>query len=163
MKYDPEIHQRRSVRLRNYDYSQAGLYFITICTHNRMCLFGRIINEKMVLNNAGKAANQCWHDIPEHYQNIQLHEFVTMPNHIHGIVGMENISEKRVPLGNVVRGFKIGVTKWFRQNLQYPVSKPVWQRNYWEHVIRNEKEHAHLAEYIINNPAKWDDDKLNDG
>jgi len=162
MKYDPKIHRRQSIRLRHYDYSQAGLYFLTICTRNRLCLFGRIINEKMVLNDAGNAVNECWYDIPAHYPNIQLHEFIIMPNHIHGIVETKNIPENRVPLGNIVRGFKTGVTKWFQQNMRYPVGTSVWQRNYWEHIIRNEQEHAHIAEYIINNPAKWDQDKLND-
>ena len=197
MKYNPEIHHRRTIRLRDYDYSQAGLYFITICTRNRLCLFGRIINEKMVLNDAGNAVNQCWHDIPAHYPDIQLHEFIIMPNHIHGIVGAEYFPPKphhprvvgqscvvgqsphvdhraedipplhhhhhhRVPLGNIVRGFKIGVTKWFQQNMAYPVGKSIWLRNYWERIIRNEQEHAKIAEYINNNPAKWDQDKLND-
>ena len=125
-KYNPKIHNRRSIRLKEYDYSQKGLYFITICTHNHLCLFGKISNGKMILNDAGKIAKKCWLDIPEHYPNTRLHEYVIMPNHVHGIieiivsVGANNYSPLRngtsKTIGAMVRGFKIGVTKWFRKN-----------------------------------------------
>jgi REP element-mobilizing transposase RayT len=86
MPYNPDIHHRRSVRLQEYDYSQAGLYFITLCAQNHECVFGNIVNGKMILNEYGKITNDCWLEIPQHYQNIVLHEFVIMPNHIHGIL-----------------------------------------------------------------------------
>lgn len=141
MKYNPAIHHRRSIRLKGYNYSQAGLYFITICTQNRVCLFGFIENCEMVLNGAGNHAIKCWLAIPKHYPNTRFHEYIVMPNHIHGIieitVGANNHSplpnntnssnhvEMRIPsgtsktIGAMVRGFKIGVTKWFRGNMAF--------------------------------------------
>ena len=86
MKYNPDIHHRRSIRLRNYDYSQAGAYFVTICTHHRECLFGEITNRAMRLNDAGKIAAQCWQDIPVHFSHAALDEWTVMPNHVHGII-----------------------------------------------------------------------------
>jgi len=86
MKYNPDIHHRRSIRLQGYDYSQSGAYFITTCTQNRECLFGEIHNGKMYLNEYGEIAKKCWVEIPKHHQNVQLDEYVIMPNHIHGIV-----------------------------------------------------------------------------
>jgi len=86
MKYNPDIHHRRSIRLRDYDYSQAGAYFITICAHNRECLFGEIADGAMRLNAAGEIAMQCWQEIPLHFPHSALDEWVIMPNHLHGIV-----------------------------------------------------------------------------
>src|SRR5574344_842084 len=86
MDYNPNIHHRRSIRLRGYDYSQSGLYFITICTNNRECLFGHIASGEMHLNDAGKIANECWSNIPNHFPNARLHQYIIMPNHIHGII-----------------------------------------------------------------------------
>lgn len=94
-KYNPNIHHRRSIRLKGYDYAQAGLYFITICCQNRACLFGDVVDGKMILNDAGKIANDCWLEIPNHFPNEVLHEYIVMPNHIHGIiefVGANNYS-----------------------------------------------------------------------
>jgi putative transposase len=109
-KYNPEIHHRRSIRLKGYDYSQNGLYFITICTHNRECLFGEVIDKKMVLNDAGKIANECWLKIPEHFPHAVLHQHVIMPNHVHGIielaatvaVGNENFAVQNAVVQNAV-------------------------------------------------------------
>ena len=152
----------------------------------------------MKFNDAGKIANQCWLEIPNHFPNANLYEHIVMPNHIHGILelvgddnagaqnvrvqnfeplqnnmeqtmgaGAENFPplqrqnefRKTIPrsIGSIVRGVKIGVTKWFRQNTDI---ENVWQRNYYEHIIRNEKSHLTISEYIINNPAKWIDDKF---
>ena len=86
MKYRPEIHHRQSIRLKKYDYSQAGLYFITICTHKQLHLFGEIEKDKMQLNDTGLMVDKIWHEIPDHFTNIELQEFVIMPNHIHGII-----------------------------------------------------------------------------
>jgi len=179
MKYNPEIHDRRSIRLKGYDYSQAGAYFITICTQNRKCMFGEIIAGEMRLNAAGDLAIQCWQDIPDHFAHAELDEWVIMPNHVHGIVsivdvppvGAKNFSPLQQPnfsplpgtsktIGSIVRGFKIGVTKWMRNNT--PIHD-VWQRNYWEHIIRNESELIRVREYIRNNPVRWELDKLNPG
>lgn len=185
MTYDPKMHHRKSIRLKGYDYSQAGLYFVTIVTQNRECLFGEIVDGDMVLNDAGRHIQKCWFEIPEHFSNVKLHEMAVMPNHFHGIIeivgannhspdntnqsnGAKNVSPLRSPsktIGSVVRGFKIGVTKWFRENQkkQFPIGQSVWQRNYWEHIIRNENEYQRIAQYIINNPLKWETDKLNAG
>lgn len=168
-KYDPNIHHRVSIRLKEYDYSQPGEYFVTICTKNRECLFGDVMNGKMILNEYGKIAQQFWVEIPNHYPNIELDEFIVMPNHLHGIiiisVGIQNFESlpKRnqfqhiIPksIGSIIRGFKIGVTKWFRQNTEI---YNVWQHNYYEHIIRNEKSLNEIREYIINNPINWEKD-----
>ena len=95
-KYNPDYHHRRSIRLKGYDYFQAGLYFVTICCQNRAHLFGEIINGKMALNDAGEMIEKLWNEIPNDFMNIHLHEYITMPNHIHGIieitVGADSIS-----------------------------------------------------------------------
>ena len=154
MKYNPDKHHRRSIRLQGYDYSQRGAYFITLCTKNREHLFGEILNGEIQLNEFGKITQQCWLEIPNHFPNVQLDEFVIMPDHIHGIivlnnivgVGVQNIESRQqqqniesrprqqnayqhiIPgsIGSIIRGFKIGVTKEFRQNTDIYV---VWQRN----------------------------------
>ena len=87
--YNPNIHHRRSIRLKGYDYSQAGLYFITINIKDRECLFGKIVDGKMILNDPGKIANECWLEIPEHFPNAVLHEHIVMPNHVHGIIELK--------------------------------------------------------------------------
>jgi len=185
--YNPNIHHRKSIRLKWYDYSMPGLYFITICVHDRQCLFGIIENCKMVLNDAGGIADKYWMDIPKHFPNAMLRNHVIMPNHIHGIIeltaGVENFQplqsptqsslydgvENFQPLRNefqkiiphsicsIVRGFKIGVTKWFRDNKD---SRVIWQRNYYEHIIRDEKSYERITEYIINNPLNWMEDEF---
>lgn len=162
------MHHRKSIRLKGYDYSKAGLYFITICTHQRECLFGNIEHDETQLNNMGIIANACWMDIPNHFPNAVLHAHIIMPNHVHGIieltmdgdvgvvgdVGAENFLplpnqpqrndfQQMIPrsIGSIVKGFKIGVTKWCRNTLtqEFPSQRIVWQRNYYEHIIRNEQ------------------------
>ncbi|MBP7798019.1 MAG: hypothetical protein KA072_05265 [Thermoanaerobaculaceae bacterium] len=86
MRYDPERHRRRSIRLKGYDYAQAGIYFVTVCTHQRACLFGTISDGQMRLNAVGQVATQCWRAIPDHFPDVSCDEFVVMPNHIHGIL-----------------------------------------------------------------------------
>lgn len=144
----------------------------------------------VVLNNAGKIANKCWMEIPEHFPNAVLHQHVVMPNHVHGIIelthgaGLNVGAENFLPLADsvnvnqfqkmirhsiasIVKGFKIGVTKWYRYSsrvenfLPLQPNRQIWQRNYWEHVIRNEKSYYKITEYITNNPARWDEDSLN--
>ena len=167
MKYNPDIHHRRSIRLRDYDYSQAGAYFVTICTHNHECLFGEIADGVMMLNASGRIAAQCWREIPSHFPHSALDEWVIMPNHLHGIViltdtvGAKNFSPLQngtsKTIGSIVRGFKIGVTKWMRQHTDVHT---VWQRNYWEHIIRDDADLHRIRQYICNNPARWEEDSL---
>jgi putative transposase len=159
---------RRSIRLKEYDYAQHGAYFVTICTENRECLFGNIIDGKMRLNEAGNIAETCWKKIPLHYPSVMLDEYIVMPNHIHGILSINNPSESTQntnkfqkiisgSIGAIVRGYKTGVTKWFRANTNIFM---VWQRNYYEQVIRDEADLNHIREYIIYNPTNWKDDEL---
>ena len=182
---NPADRRRRSIRLHGYDYRQAGAYFVTICTHNRAPLFGEIRGDEMELNEVGRTVWKCWTAIPDHYPHAKIDAFIVMPNHVHGIifigddatnfkrdgvadVGANNYSplqpigqQFRSPsktLGSIVRGFKIGVTKWFRANTDI---FPVWQRNYYEHVIRDETALHDIRQYIIHNPAKWTDDPDN--
>jgi len=242
---NPQKRHRRSIRLKGYDYSQAGAYFITIVTQDRACLFGEVVDGEMRLNEAGRIAERCWRAIPDHFPHVRLDEFVIMPNHVHGIlwivdamgttVGAENVitvgaknvntvgaknvkttgaknvitvgaknvkttgaknvitvgaknvktigaknvitvgaknfsplpsSSPQQPLphgtsktiGSVVRGFKIGVTKWFRENNEVYT---VWQRNYYEHIIRSEESLNRIRQYILDNPLRWAYDREN--
>jgi REP element-mobilizing transposase RayT len=187
MTYDSKIHHRRSIRLKNYDYSRAGAYFITICTHNRECLFGQIADGEMVLNNAGRIVSGEWRNTPVLRDNIELDEFFVMPNHIHGILMINQpcggvlpyapTNEQSLPdsgvlpyaptkfqspsktIGAIIRGYKSSVTKQINIIRGQP-GVPVWQRNYYERVIRDEKELNYIREYIMNNPSKWDEDNL---
>ena len=190
-QYNPFIHHRRSIRLKGYNYAQEGLYFITICCFENKHLFGKIMDGVMVLNEAGRVAERCWEEIPEHFKDVVLHDFVIMPNHVHGILeivgakkgndgdgdgaltGAKNFSPVRddgmkngnspLPqspsrtIGSVVRGFKIGVTKWMRQ---YTDVINVWHRNYYDIIIRNEQSYDNISKYIVNNPINWRDDRF---
>ena len=172
-----EKHRRRSIRLKKHDYKQAGAYFVTICTHNRVMLFGQMVDGELTLNDTGRMVERCWNDIPAHFPQVELDEFVVMPNHVHGIllitdpVGAKNLSpspplpSQQRPgtsktIGSIIRGFKIGVTKWTRE--QTPIHN-VWQRNYYEHIIRDEADLNRIREYIASNPARWDEDDENPG
>ncbi len=179
MVFNPEIHHRRSIRLRDYDYSQNGAYFVTVVAKNREDLFGEIENGEMILNDMGKMVLHCWSQIPEHFPDVEIDECCVMPNHFHGIflincrgVGckgerffaptddrdtdMNSGTSKTV--GSIVRGFKIGVTKWARKNLEII---DVWHRNYYEHVIRNESDLEKIRQYIFDNPVNWENDENN--
>lgn len=176
--YDPEKHHRRSIRLKEYDYSRAGAYFVTVCIKNKVQLLGEIIHREMLLSKIGKVAEKCWNEIPIHYPRVQLDKYIVMPNHIHGIiriiddVGAEDFQplqqtqskinqfQKIIPksLGSIIRGFKIGITKWCNQ-CKY--ERFAWQRNYHEHIIRNEEELNRIREYIVNNPLRWQYDREN--
>ncbi len=246
MKYNPKIHNRRSIRLKGYDYAQAGLYFVTLCVQNRKCLFGRIEKGEMILNDAGKMVEKWYHELMNKYPDIQCHEMIVMPNHFHcilenvGVVVGEDLSvgaDLRVcpvvddhsldngetnkpilgepsdpilgeptgsilveptgpilveptgsilgePTGSIlgepsgsILGEHVGsplhaVVQWFKtmstneyirgvKNLGWErFDGKLWQRNYYEHIIRNEKSFHRISNYIANNPAKWDDDKF---
>lgn len=173
MNQSKRIKYRRSLRYPEYDYSQNGAYFITICTRNKEHLFGEVESGEMILNDIGRVAEQCWHEIPEHYPYVSLDAFVVMPNHIHGIfiierpvVGVQNFEplqhnafQKIIPrsVGAIVRGYKIGVTKWCRT---YTDVNTIWQRNYYEHIIRSDQEWNVIVEYIEKNPEMWKQDEL---
>ena len=168
-KYNPEIHHRRSIRLKGYDYAQPGLYFITICTKDRQHLFGSIENGRMIHNRFGEIAHNEWIKTAEIRDNVEILEFVIMPNHMHGIILLEGaygntplqakFQSPSKTIGAIVRGYKGTVTKQINVLRQMP-GVPVWQRNYYEHIIRNEISYHRIAEYIINNPLKWQDDRF---
>jgi putative transposase len=229
MKYNPEIHHRRSIRLRGYDYSQAGLYFITICTKDREYLFGKIADGEMVLNDAGKIAFDEWVKLPERFPNFDLDVFQIMPNHMHGIIVLNDIvgatlavapesvapesvdqndTASNIVIGTTARvaptvaqndndetrnddgdnrarvnhartdrartgvrtatiGDIVGAYKSLVANECLKIYKTknktmgkLWQRNYYEHIIRDEQSYRTISNYIIENPAKWNDDKF---
>ncbi|MGH7601113.1 MAG: transposase [bacterium] len=223
MSYDPEIHHRRSIRLKGYDYSQAGAYFITICTHDRECIFGEIRDGQMQLNEIGKIVEAEWLKTVEIRDNVELDAFVVMPNHVHGIIiitgnaGTDDAigandsqysvdvtvgADRRSPddviwpdveaqgdapddgirshveahghaplqhaplrrkpksIGSIVAGFKSTVTKQINTIRNTP-GVPVWQRNYYEHIIRNEEACTRIQRYIVENPAQWQYDQEN--
>ncbi len=157
---DEKNKKRKSLRLKNYDYLQQGLYFITICIHQKLCLLGRVNNDEMFPNAAGLMLESCWYDMSKRFVSVRLDEFVLMPNHFHGII---ELTEKDVSLGEVVGAFKsITTNKYIRgvkENNWRPFVNKFWQRNYYEHVIRNEYSYQQISEYIKYNPAKWCDDQ----
>ena len=189
MTFDPEKHHRRSIRLRNYDYSQPGAYFVTICTYQKQSWFGEIKNGQIYLNQLGKIVADEWLKTCKIRPNFQLDEWVIMPNHFHGIVIINDYSGDNQSLGNgqsasrfrrtqfdqltdhdappqqkpnslssCIAGFKSAVTKrinLLRQN----TDTPIWQRNYYESILRDEKYLAVVREYIINNPKNWPNDR----
>ena len=138
---------------------------MTICTYNKECMFGDVVDGVIVLNEFGKVVESVWSDLPRHYSDIRLDAFIIMPNHVHSIIfivgaGFKPAPTKRLPLSEVVRGFKTFSSR--RVNEIRGVSGiPVWQRNYYEHIIRNEKDLDEIREYVINNPIKWDLDDEN--
>ena len=172
MNYAPDKHPRRSLRLSGYDYAQAGAYFVTAGAFGRMCAFGDVVSGEMRLNDAGRIVLACWQDLANHYGHIELDEFVVMPNHIHGIIlltgvstadaraGLKPAPTRQQPLSEVVRGFKTFSARRINRLRDTP-GQPVWQRNYYERIIRNEKMLDAVREYITNNPAKWAEDKEN--
>ena len=174
---------RKSNRVKEYNYSTAGYYYVTICTYNRKELFGYIEDSRMVLNEYGKAIEKIWKEIPDHYPNIELDEFIVMSNHIHGIIFVERrglihqtlnaskgvinhaptkqwglMCNPNITLGKIIRHFKAKCTRLIR-NQGYAEFQ--WQRNYYEHIVRNDDDLNRTRTYIKNNPMQWDDDENN--
>jgi REP element-mobilizing transposase RayT len=171
------IHHRKPNRLKNFDYSTSGYYYVTICTKNRECWFGEIINKKMILNKIGNIVNKCWREIPQHYRNVSLDEFIIMPNHIHGIVVIKRLNNNQSTVGTghcpvptinkqnnhygllskIINGFKNMSTKTIRKQMcsfQY-------QRSFYDNIIRNEQSLNEIRKYIQENPINWDNDRNN--
>ncbi|AJC49017.1 transposase [Allofrancisella guangzhouensis] len=175
--------KRKSTRIKGYDYSQNGYYFITICTKNRVNYFGNVSNNgQIALNSYGSIVYECWKSIPQHYSKAYLDEFVIMPNHIHGILIINNnveteqysvlskgnslsmtaqyaVTTNRIGLSQILKSYKEMCTKNIRNNLGD--NKFQWQRSFYDHVIRDEKSLLKIREYIQNNPTKWHLDKYN--
>jgi REP element-mobilizing transposase RayT len=158
------MRQRKSPRLKGYDYTQKGAYFVTICTHQRQPLFGKIITDGLMqLSSAGEIAFARWDALPEHHSSVQLDAFVVMPNHVHGILllmGSEH-SESATELGRVIGAYKSGVTRRIREALHIP-DMIVWQGRYHDHIIRNERGLNTIRQYIHNNPKLWSHDVFYD-
>jgi REP element-mobilizing transposase RayT len=173
--------QRRSIRLKGFDYAQAGAYFVTICSHERELLFGSVIEGKSIPNHLGNIVIDCWELIPIHFPNIILDAFILMPNHIHGVImitepdvgagsprpastkipsGAETAPLQRPALGQIIAYFKYKSTKQINQKQATPGSR-VWQRNYFEHIIRTEKSPNAVRNYTEGNPLRWDLDRYN--
>ncbi len=174
-----EGHHRKSIRIKEYDYAAPGAYFVTIVTYWRDPLFGEIQNTEMVLSDFGKIADECWRAIPEHFPFVELGAYVVMPNHVHGIIVINDMNDgtgrgaamlrpyvddphkinvKPGSLGAIVRSYKSAVS--YRINKEHNATG-IWQRNYYEHIIRNEKDLQNKTDYIEANPMLWDDDDDN--
>ena len=193
-KFNPAIHHRKSIRLKDYDYSQKGAYYVTICVNNMVCLFGEVVSGTMVLNDAGNMVDAFMNTLHNKFHHIKIDEYVIMPNHVHGIILINDVdgikgeytgsplrndennnvgADQRVcPHMNQVKSEKISlprIMQWFKtmttnayilgvKQSHWPsFDGRLWQRNYYEHVIRNDDELNKIREYIIQNPDRWDE------
>jgi putative transposase len=212
MNHNPDRHHRRSIRLSGYDYSQAGAYFVTVCAKDRACLFGEVADGVMRPNDAGRMVADVWVALPARFPTVQIDEFVVMPNHVHGIVVLNDhdvgaplvgalSTDKRagtrpaptddidittngvIPigagtrpaptdkaittptLGDIVGAFKSITTDDYivgvRQNDWPAFSGKLWQRNYYEHIIRDDESFERIRQYIMDNPPQWESDREN--
>ncbi|MEP0761580.1 MAG: transposase [Chloroflexota bacterium] len=184
MEYDSDRHHRRSLRLRGHDYAEAGAYFVTVCTGGRVCLLSTIVGGEVELSAVGQIVEEEWLRTPDIRPQVRLDEFVIMPNHLHAIL---EITETREPpvgaycntplreppgarspllrspsqtLGAIIRGFKGTTTRRVNALRQTPGAR-FWQRNYYEHIIRDEADLARLREYVVCNPGRWAEDDEN--
>ena len=196
---DRQRHHRRSIRLQGYDYSRSGAYYVTLCTQDRACLFGEIVNGDMQVNDAGCMVTDAWYSLPDRFPTIDLDAFVVMPNHVHGIIVItddvvpsnnrdvvgaglvpardiaparnvvpaNNRATTRVAptLGDVIGAYKSIVTVQYARAVKRrgwtPFRKRLWQRNYYEHVIRNADSLNRIRQYILDNPRRWNEDRYN--
>jgi putative transposase len=172
---NPMRRNRKAIRLKYYDYSQAGGYFITVCTYSRKYLFGQVTSHQIMLNETGETVKRWWLNLGNKFTNIELGSCVVMPNHIHGIIivtGKEvgaihelplqrdKIERRRMLIPKIIGYFKMNSAKHINR-LFDATGHILWQRNYYEHIIRNENELNRIREYIQNNPLKWDLDREN--
>ena len=169
MKRNPQKHHRRSIQLKDYDYSQAGAYFVTICTHKGQCIWGKVINGEMRLNEYGRVVEAEWLKTAKIRDNVELDEFLVMPNHFHAIILIIDIVGatrwvaratrlQSRSLGSIIGQFKSIVTKRIHK---MGLRHFKWQRNYYEHIIRDEHDLNKIREYIVNNPITWELDDEN--
>lgn len=166
----PQQYHSRSIRLNSYDYSQPGAYFLTICAHKHASLFGEIVDGEMVKSQFGHIVQTFWQELPRKFRQAETDLFAVMPNHVHGIINIETAAIRELPLQvserrqmlvpQMVGWFKMNTAKAINQTRGTP-GVPVWQRNYWEHVVRNELSLQRIREYITNNPVTWSRDAEN--
>ena len=190
MKFNSTIHHRRSIRLKEYDYTQPGAYFVTLVTKDRECFFGEVINGEMHLNGYGKIVDQSLHNLPRHYPLLTLEAFIVMPNHVHTIILISDddirggsslavdsmqkekfsndiimpeatrtrpYGKRRHGLSEIVRALKSFSARRIN-NLRGTREIAVWQRNFYDHIIRNQGEFSACFDYIVDNPMKWAED-----
>jgi putative transposase len=180
--------QRKALRLQNYDYAQNGAYFITLCTHNRECLFGEVVDDNLVLNDAGRMVEQSLYESQKMRPDVILDAFIIMPNHIHVIFflidtpivgdalrgvpfqGLDGLAQRPAPttktsIPNLMYSFKSFTTNQYihgvRNNQWQPFHGKLWQRGYYDRIIRNEEALLEIQQYIFNNPAQWASDENN--
>ena len=160
--FDPEHHHRHTIRLPGYDYSEAGAYYITVCTKDRSYLFGDVVDGEMQLNRFGEIVKSVYGELPTHYPSMSLGSFVVMPNHVHAIIFIEgdNFKPDAIGLPEIVRALKTFSARRCNE-VRHTPGEPVWQRNYYEHVIRDEDELNQIHEYIKANQARWAEDEDN--
>ena len=177
---DENPHHRRSVRIPAFDYAASGAYFVTLVTYARAQLFGKLAGEEMQLSAIGEFAQGCWREIPEHFSNAELGAFVIMPNHVHGIIILHERAERAAissppvgaqhaaplrprvepgSLGAIVRSYKSAVTRAI--GLQFGGTRHIWQRSYYEHVIRDDEDWSRIHLYIEDNILNWAQDEEN--
>ncbi len=188
--YDPKIHHRRSIRLKGYDYSLPGTYFVTIVVQNRACLFGHCEKNGMRLNEAGRMVEEQWKDLPGRFPDTELGPFVVMPNHIHGLIdllgnvgapllgdrsksdhamntGRSATTRVAPALGSVVGAFKSLTTVQYIRSVRTrgwnPFRGRLWQRNYYEHIVWDDESLLKIDEYVLANPENWPNDPENPG
>ncbi len=175
--YDPNKQHRRSIRLKGFDYTQVGAYFVTICTQHRECPFGEVVDGEMQVNVYGRIVQACWDAITMHFPFVAMDAFMVMPNHIHGIIVLNDRpvgARHAVPLRNIerygnpipgsiptiIRSFKSVTTKRINEMRSTP-GAPVWQRNYYEHIVRDEETFNLIRQYVADNPLNWTLDREN--
>lgn len=181
MKFDPQKHHRHSIRVPGYNYASAGGYFVTIVSQGRACLFGEIRDGEMILNDAGRMVQKIWETIPERFVGIELGAYIIMPNHFHPILIINEpvgatlvVAQNRAgtspaptksTLGDVIGAFKSITTHKYIQGVKEsgwpPFDKKLWQRNYYEHIIRNDDDYQRIQRYIESNPSVWAGDEEN--
>ncbi len=184
-KFDPQKHHRRSIRLKGYDYASEGAYFVTIVTQGRECLFGEIHNGEMILNESGQMIVRWWNELPNKFPDVILGTFVVMPNHFHCIIIIEkNVGadlhvcpeqtgehagsprqRSNAPLPQIIQWFKTMTTNEYIRGVKqlgwHPFIGKLWQRNYYEHIIRDERGLQQITDYILANPSRWNRDQEN--
>lgn len=185
MPYDPFKHHRQSYRLQGYDYASEGAYYVTMCTRNRECALGDVINGEMRLSETGQIVQECWLEIPNHFTNVTLDEYQVMPNHVHGIIviwgkprrdlinqipiGIDDthfgtprdwplMKNPKQPLGKIIRHFKAKATKTIHD---VGFGDFGWQSKFHDHIIHDEADLERIRDYIKSNPLSWSQDEEN--
>ena len=163
------MRDRRSMRLPEYDYTRSGVYFVTICTYRFASLFGRIVNGRVQLNVLGRLVEEEWRRTGEIRPSVDVDLFVVMPNHVHGLLWISDSQAERIPensttiransLGSIIAQFKSIVTKRSPSLASSP-SLPIWKRNYYDHIVRNERSLERIRNYIVENPSRWSEDRF---